>query len=298
MGLLFLLLMILPFKVNALNYEETTRDVFQYNINNFYLDGNHIIINGWAVTSQHQHLTGNDTHEYSLTLTDKDTNVTKTYIANLKDVDKTALMKIHDQTNMCGRYNFYQPGTVCYYPLTKVGFEFKIPLSDLAGNKEYTLKLRIWEKLINRGFQLSFYDLGIDDVYKKDGIQYQLYSDINKTYVKIDSSMLFVRSGPSTSYPVRTSSISCNGNNKLYWLTGGTYTNIIQVHHSNEGAIDSETWVNIKYNLGGCSGGRSRAVNGTTYDGWGPWVYMEASGEPAIIKTSTINNTRLTIKSQ
>jgi hypothetical protein len=105
--------------------------------------------------------------------------------------------------------------------------------------------------------------------------------------------MLFVRSGPGTNYPIRTSSISCNSNRNLYWFTGGTYTNIIQVHQANEGAIDSETWVNIKYNLGGCYSGRSRAVNGTTYDGWGPWVYMEASGEPAIIKTSTLNNTSI-----
>lgn len=285
--------MVIPFKVNAVSYEEITRDVFQYNINNFYLEGDYIIINGWAVTSGHQHLTGDDTHEYSLTVTDTATNITKTYIASLKAVDKTALMKIHDQTNMCGRYTFYQPDTVCYYSLTKVGFEFKIPLSDLSGNKEYALKLRICEKLINRGFQLSFYALGIDDVYKKNGIQYQLYSDINKTYVKIDSTMLFVRSGPGTNYPVRTSSISCNGNRNVYWFTGGTYTNVIQVHHANKGAIDSETWVNIRYNLGGCYGGRSRAVNGTTYDGWGPWVYMEASGEPAIIKTSTLNNTSI-----
>lgn len=287
------MLSIIPFKVNAVSYEETTREEFQYNINNFYLDGDYIIINGWAVTNNHQHLTGNDTHEYSMTVKDRSSGIVKEYFATLKSVDKTALMKIHDQYNVCGRYSYYQDSTVCYYSFINVGFEFKVPLSDLAGNKEYDLKLRIWEKFINRGFQLSFYALGIDNAYTKNGIQYQLYSDISKTYVKTDSTMLLVRSGPSTSYPVRTSSISCGGNVLLYWYPNETYTNVIQVYHANAGAIDSETWVNVRYNLGGCYSGRSRIVNGTTYDGWGPWVYMEASGEPAIIKTSTLNNTSI-----
>ena len=68
------LFIISPKNVFAVSYEETTQDQFLYNISNFYLEGNNIIINGWAVTNGHQHLTGSDTHEYSIELTKDEFN--------------------------------------------------------------------------------------------------------------------------------------------------------------------------------------------------------------------------------
>ena len=66
--------------------------MLQYNINNFKLDGDYIIINGWAVTKRHQHFTGNETHEYSIVLTNIETNQSKVYIGELRNVDKTKLL--------------------------------------------------------------------------------------------------------------------------------------------------------------------------------------------------------------
>ena len=71
---------ILPYKVNAVTYQETNQSTFQYNINNFKLDGDYIIINGWGTTDRHQDLTGDDTHEFSLVLTDKSNNESKSFL--------------------------------------------------------------------------------------------------------------------------------------------------------------------------------------------------------------------------
>ena len=76
-----MLFIISPKNVFAVSYEETTQDQFLYNISNFYLEGNNIIINGWAVTNGHQHLTGSDTHEYSIELKNKTNNQIQEYVA-------------------------------------------------------------------------------------------------------------------------------------------------------------------------------------------------------------------------
>lgn len=275
---------LLPNNAFAITYEDTTQEVLNYNINNFYSDGNNIIINGWAITDRHQDLTGDNTHEFSLTLTNN--NITRVYVGTLKDVDKTRLMRTTEQVNHCTTY--YNNGN-CHYKYTKVGFEFKIPLADLSADKEYALKLRIYEKLVKKGYQLSFYALGINDTFDKNGIRYQLYSDIHKTNVTVTATLLFVKSGPGTTYSAKTSNISCSGIKTLYWKPNGFFNNIIGASQTSVGSIDSELWLNVKYDYGTCIGGRARAINGTTYDGWLPWIYVVGGGTPAVIKTTSLN---------
>lgn len=260
----------------------------QYNINNFYLSGDNIIINGWSTTERHQHLTGNDTHEYSLVLTNKNTNESMVYIATLKKADKTRLMRATEWTTVC-KDNFSTKK--CYYNYTYVGFEFKIPVTDLLPDTEYGIKLRIYEKQVKKGYQTSIYALGIDNVYEKDGIKYQLYSDITKTNVTLTSDVLFVRSGPGQSYAKSECNFSCSdaSGKTLYWKAYGKFTNIAGAQQTAPGEIDSELWVQLKYDYGSCSAGKARAVNGTKYKGWAPWVYMLGGGEPAIIKTTSLD---------
>lgn len=195
-------------------------------------------------------------------------------------------MRATEEVNHCSGY--YNEGQ-CHYSYTYAGFEFKIPLSDLEADKEYSLKLRIYEKLVNRGFQLSFYALGIDNSIEKDGIRYQLYSDIHKTGITIIGNNLFVRSGPGQNYSIRNANFSCSYGKTLFWQYGGYFNNIAGASQNNPGSVDSELWVNIKYNYGGCVGGKCRAVNGSSYNGWAPWVYMIGSGTPAVIKTTALN---------
>lgn len=286
--LLFLLFNFFIIKdVYAMSYEEVDQSVLQYNISNFLLKNENIILNGWAVTDNHQNLTGNETHEYSLLLVNKETGEELIYNAELKSVDKTRLMKASEETEVCSNYF---DGHKCYYKYTKVGFEFSIPIKDLEDDAEYSIKLRIYEKLINKRYQLSIYALAIDNLYEYKGVKYQLYSDIKKTSIDILEGYLYVRSGPGQNYSIRQSSISCYSGKSLYWYPYGKFTTVLGAKQNNPGSIDSELWVNMKYKHGECNGGKARAVNGTDYDGWAPWVYMQGSGEPAIIKTSSLES--------
>ena len=257
-----------------------------YNINNFYLDGNNIVINGWATTERHQNLTGDDTHEFSLVLTNNATGATKVYVATLQYADKTDLIRRTEYNVPCTSY--YSTAN-CYYSYTYSGFQFRIPISDLSENAEYGLKLRIYEKLIGRGFQLSFYALGVDNSYEKDGVRYQLYSDINKTAVTVSGSYLFVRSGPGQNYSRVTSYYSCPDNNVLYWYPGGYFDHILDTSQTSPGSIDSELWLKLGFDYSGCVYGKGRAINGTSNSGWAPWVYLYGSGTPATIKTTALN---------
>jgi len=76
--------LVIPFKVSAVTYTETTPKVMKYNISNFYLSGNYIVLNGWATTERHQHFTSSSTHEYSLVLTDTTTNKNLLMLLHLK----------------------------------------------------------------------------------------------------------------------------------------------------------------------------------------------------------------------
>lgn len=277
---------ILPKNVLAVTYQETDQDTFQYNINNFKLEGNYIIINGWGTTNRHQDLTGNNTHEFSLLITNSKANESKVYVATLKYADKTRLMRASEAVNHCSGY--YNQSS-CHYDYTYAGFEFKIPISDLIPDTEYAIKLRIYEKLINKGYQESIYVLGIDNTYEKDGIRYQLYSDINKTSITLTDSTLFVRSGPGQNYSIKSGSKYCSGHSyTMFWYPYGYFSHIIGAKQTKPGEIDSELWVNMQYNQGGCVNGGARAVNGTTSNGWAPWVYMLAGGTPAVIKLTSL----------
>ncbi|MBE6153929.1 MAG: hypothetical protein E7166_06885 [Firmicutes bacterium] len=258
-----------------------------YNINNFYLSGNYIILNGWAVTEKHQNFTSSDTHEYSLKLTSRKTGKELIYYGTIKYADKTQLIKQWNNKVECtGTFNTGN----CYYSYTHAGFEFNIPISDLEADSEYDIKLRIYEKIVNLKLQQSIFALGVDSSYERNGVRYQLYSDINKTNVTITSNQLYMRSGPGQNYALKQANFSCSQNGtELFWYPQGYYNNIKGVAHSNQGAIDSELWVNLRYDLGYCVNGKARAINGTTYDGWGPWIYMIGGGTPAIIKTTSLD---------
>jgi hypothetical protein len=283
----------LPSNAKAISYEYVTRDTFPYDINNYYIDNGYIVINGWGITASDQQLTGYDTHEYSLTLTNRKTSKVNTYVAELKSVNKTELMRMKTTYRACGYYELNVSPYNCYYNYSMVGFEFRIPLSDLDDDTEYDVMLRIWAKIVNRGYQLQIYAPSINKYYEVNGVRYLLNSDMSKTYSTITGDPVFVRNGPSVSSSVQTGWQWCGSTYKytLYWWLYHTYYNINQVVQTNAGSIDSETWLNIGFNQGTCVNNRSRASTGNSYNGWIAGIYADYSGIPATIKTYKVVNT-------
>jgi hypothetical protein len=284
--------LLLPFPSHALTYEKVNRETLAYDVNNYYIKDGYIIINGWGITSTDQQLTGNDTHEYSMTLTNKSTGNVKTYVAELKPVNKTELMRMKSTYRMCGYYELNASPSNCYYNYSMAGFEFKIPVSDLEVNYEYAIMLRVWAKIVNKGYQLPIYTPSINKYYEVNGVRYYLNSDMFATYATITGEPVFVRNGPFVGSSVQTGWQWCSSTYgyNLYWWLYHTYYNINQVVQTNSGSVDSETWLNIKFNQGNCYNSRSRASNGTNYSGWIAAIYADFSGTPATIKTAKVKN--------
>ena len=283
----------LPIGAKAISYENVTRDTFPYDINNYYIDNGYIVINGWGITASDQQLTGSDTHEYSMKLTNKKNGKVNTYTAQLRGVNKTELMRMKTTYRACGYYEVNASPYNCYYNYSAVGFEFRIPLSDLDADTEYEIHLRIWAKIINKGYQLKIYAPSINKYYEVNGIRYLLNSDMSKTYATITGDPVFVRNGPNVGSSVQTGWQWCSSTYKytLYWWLYHTYYNIKQVVQTSAGSIDSETWLNIGFNQGTCVNSRSRASNGNSNNGWIAAIYADYSGIPATIKTYRVVNT-------
>lgn len=198
-------------------------------------------------------------------------------------------MRYKTTYRVCGTYEFYATLEACYYRLPQVGFEFKIPLSDLNIDNEYDLKFRIYEKYTNVGYQTSVYALGVDDYYDVNGARYQLYSNLQTTNLVGMAPTLMIRTGPSTTYSQMRGDYSCSPySTRLYWTVGEKYTNIYEVVKTNGNNIDSETWLRMGFNEGYCYDGRSRALNGTAKSGWAALVFFDTVGTPATIKVSSL----------
>lgn len=285
----------LPIGAKAISYENVTRDTFPYDINNYYIDNGYIVINGWGITASDQQLTGSDTHEYSMNLTNKKNGKVNTYTSQPRGVNKTELMRMKTTYRACGYYELNASPYNCYYNYSAVGFEFRIPLSDLDADTEYEIHLRIWAKIINKGYQLKIYAPSINKYYEVNGVRYLLNSDMSKTYATITGDPVFVRNGPSVGSSVQTGWQWCGSTYKytLYWWLYHTYYNINQVVQTSAGSIDSETWLNIGFNQGTCVNSRSRASNGNSNNGWIAAIYADYSGIPATIKTYRVVNTSI-----
>jgi hypothetical protein len=282
----------LPIGAKAISYENVTRDTFPYDINNYYIDNGYIVINGWGITASDQQLTGSDTHEYSMNLTNKKNGKVNTYTSQPRGVNKTELMRMKTTYRACGYYELNASPYNCYYNYSAVGFEFRIPLSDLDADTEYEIHLRIWAKIINKGYQLKIYAPSINKYYEVNGVRYLLNSDMSKTYATITGDPVFVKNGPSVGSSVQTGWQWCGSTYKytLYWWLYHTYYNINQVVQTSAGSIDSETWLNIGFNQGTCVNSRSRASNGNSNNGWIAAIYTDYSGIPATIKTYRVVN--------
>lgn len=284
-------------KVDALTYGDVDKTTLHYEVNQFYIENGYIYIKGWAgLIGQYQHFNSNSTHSYSLVMTDVNNKYNVlTYEGTLLYTDKSRLYRLSEVTTRCSNSSTYANQHNCYYDYINVGFQFKIPLSDLEAGKQYTMKLRLEAKTVNRGFQIVLFAPSLNKYYDINGIRYELSSNVSTTNILIFADHLNVRTGPSTNYDVAYGWLYCSDTGyRLQWQQWAIFNTLIEVAKTNGDSYDSESWLRMAYNVGICVGGRSRAMPGYTYsNGYASAIYTDYSGTPAIIKVSKQNNTNI-----
>lgn len=280
------------FNVYASEYTLVNKEIINYEINNFYIDGGEIIINGWGIIDGDvQSFINSSTHAYYLyieNVNDKSDN--HTYTGSILSADKTDFYKYTTTTTVCSTSSTYNDAYSCYTRYENVGFEFKISTDDLDDNAEYQIYLRIYGKKANVKYEVLVYAPNIQETETIGGIQYELVSDFSTVELTVITTNLFVRSGPDTSLnEVYGSYSACSWGKRLYWGEYITFTTLQETYSSGSN-YDSETWFKLLYKEGLCQSNRSRAIMGYTYSGWIASVHVDFSGTPAIIRTTLLES--------
>lgn len=277
--------------VEAVEYKKVRKSEFQYEINNFYISGDYLIINGWGkIVGNSQHYLNDSTHSYSILLRNVNNSASALeYYATLLPTDKTNYFKRVSTNRVCAPNLTYQDEDYCYMNVKNIAFEFKIPLSDLGTDVNYNVSLRIHAKTINVGYQTEMFAPAIRDYQERNGIRYELSSDYSTTKIYVMSDMLFVKAGPGLEAARQTSWQYCSLTGyTLYWREWHPFTSLQEVAKTSS-SYDAETWFRVLFDQGLCEGGRSRAFMGWSYSGWMPSSYTDFDGTPAMIKITTQN---------
>lgn len=263
---------------------------FQYEINNFYISGDHLVINGWGkMIGNMQHYLNDNTHSYSIVLMDIKTGKQINYNGRLLWTDKTNYFKRVSTHRLCSSGATYQDEDYCYFTIQNIAFEFNIPLSDLDKDTSYRVILRMHSKIVNVAYQTYLFAPAIRDYQEKNGIRYELSSDYSTTRIFVLSEMLFVKGGPSLESSRLTSWHWCSLTGyTMYWKQWEAFTSLQEVAKTSN-SYDAETWFRVLFDQGLCVGGRSRAYMGWSYSGWMPSSYTDFDGTPAVIKITTQN---------
>lgn len=295
--ILFVLIIQLLFltRVNAIEYQTVTKANLLYEINGFYIEGNFLKINGWAISDRNiQNYFDDTTHSFSILLQNvNNPNDILYYDGTLLDVDKTILFKYSTTNKKCSSTAINKPLNECYMVVKNVGFEFVIPLSDLQKDTSYRVVLRMHNKHANVAYQTYIFAPNISEYHEKDGLRYELYSDFSATNIVMLSNMLFVKAGPSTSSSKMYSYKSCSETGTtLYWKQWEVFINLQEIAKTSD-SYDSETWFRVLFDQGKCIDGRSRAFMGYSYTGWMPSTYTDFDGTPATIKITTQNHSSI-----
>ena len=275
----------------ALEYQNVTKRDLVYEINGFYISGDYLIVNGWGLIEQNvQSYFDDSTHSYSLVISNQNNKNEKlVYNGTLLWTDKTELFRFVSTHRVCDPNAVYQDQTYCYATLQNIGFEFRIPLSDLKQDTSYDVTLRMHAKRANLAYQTKIFAPNIQQYQEKNGIRYELYSDYSATHIVMLSDILFVKSGPSLESSKMYSWQSCSTTGStLYWLQWEIFTTLQETSKTNN-SYDAETWFRVLFDQGLCYTGRSRAYMGYSYSGWMPSIYTDFDGTPAVIKITSQN---------
>ena len=263
-------LVLFPNKIQAVS---TNKNEFPYEITNISINDDFITISGWGMVVNKHHFDSISSHTYEIKL--YSTNHELSYKSKPKFLSQTETMK-YLGAKKCGKNEYYQKGTTCYYNYDYVGFEFKIPLNDLKIDKIYESKLIIHSNVLNFSEETYiFYPILTPLVQINDKIKYEIQSNLYDTSLTVVDFAVFERINPIKNSKIRQSNTICEskyGYNRYFGI-GSSYHKVYDRH-----VDENTTFYKVKTsNNTVCKLGRNTSSEGNDLESWiaGNWVAFE-----------------------
>ena len=276
---------------NNIQAASTNKNEFPYEITNISLDNNIITVRGWGMVVNKHHYDSIKSHTYELKLFSTDHELS--YKSNPIYLSQTNTMK-YLGARKCGKNEYYQKGSICYYNYDYVGFEFKIPLNDLKMDHIYESKLIVHSNLLNFSEETYvFYPILTPIVQINDDIKYEIQSNLYDTSLTVVDFAVFERINPTKNSKIRQSNSICDSkfSYNRYFGIGSTYNYVYDRHED-----ENTTFYKVKTsNETTCKLGRNTTSEGNDFESWiaGNWVDFE--GESMKISVTHVNNDTLDI---
>lgn len=233
-----------------------------YEVQNIYISNGSIHIQGvyYAIGYQNYSLSGN-THRYQLyipqtgkiynDLNDYNTGDTQTNIQNMAGYGYCSSISSQPPVNNQDYCNYYY---------NDVGFHFSVPLSDFnssipASTKDFHFKLRLTCMASQWGTytfeQFAFVPSSIANINTSvNGYTAKLSSSMDTSTIIVNQTTALVRSGPSKSAAVPTSS-----GNRLYWAYSAQFP-----QNTYAGQNENIGWYQLRYAVSHWDNNRLRVV--------------------------------------
>lgn len=270
---------------NSIQAASTNKKVFPYEITSIVMNQKEIIIQGWGMGVEKHHYDSTKTHYYTLELASE--NHSLIYKSKPIYNSQTDMMKVLN-TRKCNKKEYYQSGNVCYYNYDYVGFEFKIPLSDLKIDEAYETKLVLHSNVLN--FTLSadvFYPIEFPIVVMNDTIEYKIQSNLYDTQLIVAENAVFDRISPSKDSKIRKSNTYCSNTYgySRYFEKGSIYKYVYDKQRKG-----STTFYKVKSSKNDvCKLKRNLIKEGNDYESWIASNWVDYSGDALVIEVTDKN---------
>lgn len=273
------------FPIHTVHAASTNKRIFPFDITSVNMNEKEIIIQGWGMAVEKHHYDSTNSHYYSLVLKSNKKQII--YKSKPKYNSQTKTMQVLN-TRKCGTKEYGKSGSVCYYNYDYVGFEFRIPLSDLNVDETYETKLFVHSNILN--FQLGtdlFYPILTPLRVLNENIEYKVTSNLYDTKINIADSEIFDRISPYKNSKIRKSNSLCSakyGYNR-YFEKGSKYTHVYD-RYKNESTV----FYKVKTNKSSiCKADHNMIYEGKDYDSWIASNWVDYSGEQLKIQVKDIN---------
>lgn len=282
----FIIICLLSFSFTHVSaYADASKKELPYEITDIVMKENEIVVKGWGFLSYEQHFYNAGTHRYRLELTNGKEVIQ--IPGTIRNVSQTKYMK-PGGVRKCRWNEYHKKGSVCYYDLENVGFEFHIPYEKIKMNETYECHLIIDGLTSNRTKKIKLYFPLNQPKLKQIGqIRYQANSDLYDTKIKVEFDSVYVRPVPNDFRYFYRKGKACSYSygNTLYFKKGEVFSHVLERR-----LIGDTNFYRVSSADAGCMNGMKVAKEGSTYHpSWIPSTFVSYQGKPLTVSSVLIN---------